>query len=364
MSTAQGSDDDRARAVADADAFFARTYTAEQIARMRAPTTREVARWERDSARVRAAYAAAVADADRAAGHERMKRVVQTQRENRQRPLRAEERKEARRARERERYGQNPEQHRAYQRAARDRAQKQDPERYRQMVNARDRRWYHNHQQRQQQKQRDRYWADPATAAEASARNYEKRKETIKAQRRARYWANREEHLAKQRRDRAREKRRREIGLPVRALHRVTGAQQLENATAAKQFFTRQLTPETRATLQTERFTPETRIARGRRKSARIRVEMAAEILLPQIITHRDLAEARRIAALARAVERTHQRAAAAAAKAAEEERLDAVARQVNARLRNPAQRRAPHHNDPAAPHRVPGDAPARGISR
>jgi hypothetical protein len=115
--------------------------------------------------------------------------------------------------------------------------------------------------------------------------------------------------LAGQKRWRDRERRRLEVGLPVRRLHKVSPAERDQNAAAAEVFFSRPLTPELHERLKGELSTPQHLIEGLRREWARMR---AVDYQRRHPETKSDTVRRRE----------------------SEEARLDGIARSINERLR------------------------------
>lgn len=209
----------------------------------------------------------------------------------------------------RNRYHANIEASRAKAREYREAARARDPDAYRASRKRANDTWRANHKDEINERLRERNRIDPDTKRARSRRHYEKHAEERRAYRRRYYEENRDRELAKQRQWRQREKRRVEAGLPVRWLHRLTPDQRRDNARAADEFFARPITPELRARLEAELRTPPELIAAWERETARIRATQWA-------LGHPE--------ASPRIVNRNQ----------AEEERMDALARAINDRLR------------------------------
>lgn len=261
-------------------------------------------------------------------------------------------RAEKRRAYAREWYAANREQYLAYQHEHRAKQKDADPDAYRAVRRAANKRWRDSHKEEQNARQRDRYRAGPRPDLDARARYYAAHAEALKARKLERYWANHEEGLAKQRAWREREKRRRRIGLPNRALHRVTAAERKANQVAADEFFTRAYTPAEVAALMS---TPAPLIARWERDSERARVA-SYYVLGPEISSVAMRSAARR-------AEAERVRAERDAALDAENARLDAIAKAINDGLRHPRGPRSFHGRDETAPVRGPTALDHTGIN-
>ena len=252
-------------------------------------------------------------------------------------------RAEKRRAYAREWYAANREQYLAYQREQRTKQKDADPDAYRAVRRAANKRWRDSHKDEQNARQRDRYRVEPRPDLDARARYYAAHAEALTARKRERYWANHEEELAKQRAWREREKRRRAAGLPTRALHRVPAAERDANQAGADEFFARTYTPAEVAALM---VTPARLIARWERDSERARVA-SYYVLGPEISSVAMKSAARRARAERARAERD---AAAKAVRDAENARLDAIARAINDGLRHPRAPRSFHDRDDTAP--------------
>ncbi|WP_137846468.1 hypothetical protein [Microbacterium sp. 2FI] len=238
---------------------------------------------------------------------------------------------ERRRVRSRDRYAADPEAHLAYQRERRQAQRAADPEGYREAKKQRTKRWHDAHRDEENAKLRAKHRDNPEPKRAAAERYYAKHGDEVRERRMAYYWANREKQLEKQRQWRAREKRRREVGLPPRRLHRVGAAERAENAAAAEDFFARVRTTEEVKAMRREPETPAHELARWLRASARVRI--AAGIA-------DDSDPTRPVSA---SEVRARERLAAAESKrnadAAEAARMDAIARAINDQLRLAARR-------------------------
>lgn len=271
---------------------------------------------------------------------ENLERARELNRLSMQRQSRKHKRETARRERKRtyarKYYASNRDRILAQHKAARVRSQAADPDRYREMAYARTRRWRDAHREALNQTQRDRRRANPQPAAESSRRYYEKNREEVLRRKRERYAADHSQARAKANAYYAREARRRAAGLPPRRLHTTSRDDRAANAVAADAFFSR--TYRGRAIndmrLGDKQPTPPQLLAAWKRDCFRARAahhQATAEPATPPSA-------------------RDELRLARRAAKAAEDDRLDAIARSVNARLRN-ALGSAALLSDPAAPH-------------
>ncbi|MEJ1154612.1 hypothetical protein [Microbacterium marmarense] len=250
-------------------------------------------------------------------------------------------REEQRRVRAREWYAQNSERHLAAQRAYRAAQKQADPEGYRKAKAERTKRWRDKHLDRENAKLREKHRQNPAAKQAAAARYYEKNGEAVKARRREYYAANREKQLAAQQRWRAREKRRKELGLPPRRIHNVSPAERRMNEEHAGAFFAREWSAAEVKQVQLHEPTPPELIAKLDRDNARARADWAK--------ANRPMKEPSR-----EAVDRERRAAIQEEAVRAEEARLDAIARQVNERLRTQPRERRPISPDAFAPHAGP----------
>ena len=219
------------------------------------------------------------------------------------------ERRERKAAWARERYHADVEASRAKARASRERQREADPDGYHEGKKRRRATWRERHKDEINSRLREKNLRDPSAKKAGAQRYYERHAEERKAYRRQYYQDNREQQLARQKRWRDRERRRIEVGLPVRRLHRVTPAERDQNATAAEAFFSRPLTSELQDQLKVELATPQHLIDALHREWDRIR---AADYQRRHPETSSDTVRRRE----------------------AEEARLDGIARSINQRLR------------------------------
>ncbi|WP_169583368.1 MULTISPECIES: hypothetical protein [Microbacterium] len=226
---------------------------------------------------------------------------------------------ERRRVYSRKYYAENRDTYLDYQRSARARRKAENPERFLRLSRESQRRWRESNRPQVNRWQRERYEADPVAGRERSARYYAENRDAVLAKRRLRWAENREQSLVKQRAYRARERRRRELGLPPRRIHRVRAAERHANEQAAQDFFTRERTPAEIAAIRGDAPTDPSDLARWGRDSARAR---AGSYLA-------DLAASR-----ARAEEHAPPKTVAMLAREAEEARMEEIARHINDRLR------------------------------
>ncbi|WP_431779935.1 hypothetical protein [Microbacterium aurantiacum] len=238
---------------------------------------------------------------------------------------------ERRRVKGRERYAADPETHRDYQRERRRAQRAADPEGYREAKKQRNKRWRDSHKDEQNAKLRAKHRDNPEIKRAAAERYYAEHGDEVRERRRSYYWANREKQLEKQRLWRARERRRRELGLPPRRLHRVTASERAANASAGDEFFTRSRTPEELKAIRREPKTSARELARWHRSSTRARlaagIDGDTDAIRPVTASRRR--ESEREAAARRKRE----------ADAAEAARMDAIAREINDRLRHEPRR-------------------------
>jgi hypothetical protein len=253
-----------------------------------------------------------------------------------------EERREAARARAREWYAANRERHLEAQRERRAAQRAADPDAYRASKRERNQRWRDGHRERENAKLREKYRADPEQKRASAARYYENNAEKVKARRRDYYARNRDAQLEKQRAWRAREKRRRDVGLPPYRIHRTPKAERDANRAAAETFFLRTRTPEEVDTMLLELKTPPELVAAFERDNARARAE------------HRQATAPKRPAPAGGA--------AVDAARTREIERLEAIGRAINDQLRHGP--RTPTHASADTPPSTPLPAPTRGLTR
>ena len=200
----------------------------------------------------------------RAANRDNMRRKAAAERA-------AVERRERKAAWARERYHADVEASRARAGESRERQRAANPEGYREGKKRRRTTWRARNKDDINARLRDKNQRDPSAKAAGAQRYYKQHAEERKAYRRQYYQDNRERQLASQKRWRDRERRRIEVGLPVRRLHRVTPAERDENAAAAQAFFSRPLTPQLQNQLKVELATPKHLIDALHREWARIR---------------------------------------------------------------------------------------------
>ncbi len=269
-----------------------------------------------------------------------------------------EERRAVKRENARRWYAENREQHLEAQRQYRAAQRENDPEGYRKSKRERNKRWRDKHKDEQNAKLREKYRLNPKAKRDQAASYYERNAEKVRARRREYYAANREAQLETQRRWREREKSRRRLPLPAPHRHPVPAAERRSNHSAANAFFARRYTPEQIAGIRERLGTSDQIIAKWHRDGLRSRA--ASE--------HSGSADysayfEREVKRRRRSVpsEGQIQRAERQMAEAEEEARMDAIAREINDRLRTqPRTRRHPAY-DPSAPHAAPG-SPRGGL--
>ena len=207
---------------------------------------------------------------------------------------------ETRRAYMRDWYAKNRDHYLTYQREYRAAQKAADPEKYRETMRERNKRWRDGHREQENAKLRAKYRDDPDVKAKRAANYYMTHTDEVRARRRAHYAANREReratqeryrarrevpprcrppgapraaHLARAatRRYRARQKFYREAGLPPRGVSRTTRDERLANTAAADEFFTRYRTWEQRQEMRRELRTPPELLAAWMRDCKRAR---------------------------------------------------------------------------------------------
>lgn len=252
-------------------------------------------------------------EAARASNRDNMRRKAAQERA-------AEDRRAKKAAYARERYHADIEASRAKAREYLQQKRAADPDGYREAKKRRNATWHERHKDEINARKREQNLRDPSKQKARAQRDYQVHGDERRAYRRRYYQQNRERQLAKQKQWRDRERRRIEVGLPVRRLHTVTPTERDQNAVAAQAFFSRPLTPQLREQLKAELATPQHLIDALRREWARIR---AVDYQRRNPETNSD----------------TIRR------QEAEEARLDAIARSINDRLRLSPRR----HSHPTA---------------
>ncbi|MCK6065777.1 MULTISPECIES: hypothetical protein [Microbacterium] len=260
---------------------------------------------------------------------------------------------ERRRAKSREQYAADPESNRDYQRERRRAQRAANPEGYREAKRQRNKRWRDSHREEQNAKLRAKHHDHPEIKRAGAQRYYDQHGDEVRERRRTYYWANREMQLHKQHQWRARQQRRRGLGLPARRLHRVTATERTANTAAAHEFFTRARTPEELERIRREPKPSAQEIAEWERSSVRARLAAAVA------------ADMDRARPLAMSRLRESEREAAARRKRAAEDgeakRMDDIAREINTRLRH-GPRRAHAVRDAEGRRASPPSAPG-GLS-
>ncbi|MBG6055284.1 hypothetical protein IWX81_001695 [Salinibacterium sp. CAN_S4] len=219
------------------------------------------------------------------------------------------ERRERKAEKARERYHADIEASRAKAREYLQQKRAEDPDAYREGKKRRNAAWRKRHKDEINSKLREKNLRDPSKKKARAQRDYERHGDERRASRRRSYQKNRDRELAKQKQWRDRERRRIEVGLPVRRLHKVAPEDRGQNAAAAAAFFAREVTQQLREQLKAELATPQHLIDALRRDWARIR---AVDYARRNPETSSDTVRRRE----------------------SEEVRLDAIARDINDRLR------------------------------
>ncbi|MFE5410151.1 hypothetical protein [Microbacterium sp. NPDC056569] len=268
---------------------------------------------------------------------------------------REKQRREARRQYARDYYAQHREEYLEYQRQYRAEQREKDPEAYRQGKRERNQRWRDRHKDEVNARLREKYREDPEKHRERRREFYAEHAEEQRLRRREYYARNKEKQNAAHRAWRDREKRRRDAGLPVRRIHRTTKAEQVENRAAADEFFLRVWTKEELKVAMKSIETPADVWAAWKRDCLRARAEYALAEQKEELV--RLQKELDRAKPGPKPKPRPTPREI-------EEARMDAIARQVNERLRHREQPRKPHHLDPAAPHPMLQPNNPMGMSR
>lgn len=261
------------------------------------------------------------------------------------------ERGELKRVAAREWYAQNRDRHLDAQRRHRAAQRAKDPEAYRAAKRERERRWRARHRDEQNAKRREKHRENPEARRVLGQRYYANNAEKLKAKRRERYAANREKERARQQLWREREKRRVAAGLPPRRVHRVSAEERRANRAAADEFFARSYTREQIVAIRKPLTTKARLIARFNRDSLRARANAHQQ---GDAGMHDRFQRSE-----SRQTELEQDRARRRTAKEIEDARLDAIAQEINDRLRTqPRRHRRPNDPDPSAPHAVPGPTP------
>lgn len=244
----------------------------------------------------------------------------------------AEDRRREKAARARARYHEDIEASRARARELAARRREADPDTFRENHRRHNLAWRDRHREEINARLRERNRLDPAPKAAAARRFYDRHAEDLRATRRERYQQNKDAENARARLWRQREKRRRDLGLPTRRLHRLPVEERRRNIAAADAFFARPVTPELRARVEEDLRTPVELIQALQREFARIRTEqygLRNPEVSPTVVDRRT----------------------------AEEKRMDEIARHINDRLRHTPRRPDPAYTTP------PQIAPQKGLS-
>ncbi|KAF2418136.1 hypothetical protein B2K11_09650 [Microbacterium sp. B35-30] len=255
---------------------------------------------------------------------------------------REKQRKEARRQYARDYYAQRREEYLEYQRQYRAELREKDPEAYRRGKRERNQRWRDKHKDEVNARLREKYREHPEKHRERRREFYAEHAEEQRARRREYYARNKEKQNAVHRAWRDREKRRREAGLPARRIHRTSRDERFANRAAADEFFSRAWTKEELAVAMKDVETPAEAWAAWKRDCLKAR---AAYTLALQ---KQELARLQKELRRAKPGPKPKPRPTP---EQIEEARMNAIARQINERLRHREQPRRPHHLDPAAPH-------------
>lgn len=243
----------------------------------------------------------------------------------------AETRRQQKAEQARARYHADVEASRARAKELAARRREADPEKYREDKRRYNKAWREHRREEINARLRERNRLDPSQKAAAARRFYDRHADEIRATRRRRYEENREKELARQRLWREREKRRIGLGLPARRVHRLPLEERRQNVAAADAFFARPVTPELLAKVKADLRTPPELIEALKRDLARFRAEQYA-LRNPEVSST--------------VVNR----------RTAEEERMDAIGRVINDRLRLTPRRPDPPTYSPPLPE------PSRGL--
>ena len=270
---------------------------------------------------------------------------------------RAEEEKHARRAEQsRQYYAANKDKWVGYSRAYVARQRAEDPDGFRERRRANNAADYQRHREERLAAKRDAHRDNPDARRAAARDYYERHKDEVKAKSRDRYQANKERAKTAAAAWRRREKNRQQGGLPTERLHGTSSAERAENRASATAFFTTPRTPEQIARLKEECAVSTAMIAAWERDCQRARADVylaGQPTIGHKFVDPTDKEVFRRIA-------REREQARRDAAQAAEDARLDEIARNVNDTLRHTP--RLPNRR-PAAlgPHAGPA-TPGRGL--
>jgi hypothetical protein len=292
----------------------------------------------------------------------RDKNLERSRQQHRESERRARERERARREkreRDRDYYAANAEKRRAYAREWRAARMAADPEGFRDEQNAQRRAWWHRQplEERQRIARTKHELADPEEVRERGRAYYHRNADRLNEQRRAHLKAHPEKRREYQYRWRDKERRRIAAGLPKPTRHRTTKQERAANRAAADAFFRQTYTAEQIEKMRQGPPTPPELLYAFNRDCRRARAahQLAVDAELQARLTAA-LTPTQRAAAEQEHGERERQRA--------EEERLDAIGRAINDRLRHTAPPRRQQRDDPAAPHPMLQHPHGTGLNR
>jgi len=264
------------------------------------------------------------------------------------------ERVERRRTNSRRYYEANRERIAMATRAWRERQKIKDPERYLAQRRESNKRWRDKNKDRENAKLRAHYRDHAPELRDKAREYYAANRERILAQRKAARQAAPERSRERQRRYRDRERRRLDAGLPPYRRHRSSAAERAVHRADAEEFFVGSLSSERLEANRKGLPTPPELIARWERDCARAR---AAHFLAVE-----QEARGRLTAHVASRTVDQLVRDQAVEVRAAEDVRMEDIARRINSQLRT-RRRRAPTP-DPAAPHTTGGSPQSGGLTR
>lgn len=231
-----------------------------------------------------------------------------------------------------------------------------DPERVKAQQRARTNRYYQRHKEQRRAKRREDYHLHPEREKTSRDKYYAEHADQVRARRHDRAAAKNARQRAANRERRDLERRVSELGLPPPRPHKTTARERFFNERDADAFFAREWSPDDVDRMRRTSFaTPPELLAAWVRDCKRARA------------THRLSEKRDELARLNQELDRGAQRDQARPAEAArraraEEERLDAVGRQINDRLRQTPRRH--QRPDPAAPHPMLQPQQPRGMNR
>lgn len=267
---------------------------------------------------------------------------------------REEQRKESRREYAREYYALHRDEYLDYQRQRRAEQREKDPEAYRAGKRERNQRWRDSHKDQVNARLRDKYRDNAEKHRERRREYYAAHAEEQRARRREYYASNKEKQQAANRTWRDREKRRRAAGLPTQRLHRVQRDERGANRAAADAFFSRERTKEELMIAVKSIATPPELLAAWKRDCLKARA------------TYTLAEQQEELARLQKELNRTTpgpKPKPRMTPQEIEEVRMDAIAKQINDRLRHHEESRRVHHLDPA-PHQMLPQPDATGLNR